>query len=361
MVFYYVPNIVFALEETEPIIETEENMEYSEEEASNANIEEEKTERSRTKVIGEIEEKRGVTEKHFLLENGNTIATIYPNNIHYEKDGKFLDIDNTLEEVTDTKESLKLVRTKEEQSEVQETIQENLAEEVASIGASEELTKEEKELAVKELAKETKTYNNKTNSFKVNFTNKTKGYNLGRITSKGHTMTWGLRNSKSSEIKINNPKENTNILNAKNVDEIEINQAVSGIEYKNILSNVDINYVVGAEYIKEDIILNNKEAINHEFIFEYNTNGLKMKITEEKNIIVYDKEEENVIYEIESPFMYDGNLEFSEDIEVKLTEEERKVCINFNTKQKMARRRRKKLPSNNRPKNIHRPICRKHR
>ena len=44
----------------------------------------------------EIVEKRGLREKHFLQENGEIIAKIYSDDIHYLKDGKYEEIDNTL-------------------------------------------------------------------------------------------------------------------------------------------------------------------------------------------------------------------------------------------------------------------------
>lgn len=49
----------------------------------------------------EILEKRRAREKHFLQENGEIIAKIYDNNIHYLKDGKYEEIDNTLMETED--------------------------------------------------------------------------------------------------------------------------------------------------------------------------------------------------------------------------------------------------------------------
>ena len=57
--------------------------------------------------MGEIVEKRKLNEKHFLQEDGNVIATIYPSNVHYEENGELLDIDNSLEEIKDEEENYK--------------------------------------------------------------------------------------------------------------------------------------------------------------------------------------------------------------------------------------------------------------
>ena len=44
----------------------------------------------------EILEKRGKREKHFLQENGEIIAKMYSDDIHFKKNGKYEEIDNTL-------------------------------------------------------------------------------------------------------------------------------------------------------------------------------------------------------------------------------------------------------------------------
>jgi len=51
---------------------------------------------SSLEVVGEIKEKRTLNEKHYLLEDGSIKAFIYPENIHYEENGEYIDIDNTL-------------------------------------------------------------------------------------------------------------------------------------------------------------------------------------------------------------------------------------------------------------------------
>ena len=44
----------------------------------------------------ELINKRKPREKHFLQENGTIIAKIYDTDIHYKKNGKYEEIDNTL-------------------------------------------------------------------------------------------------------------------------------------------------------------------------------------------------------------------------------------------------------------------------
>ena len=44
----------------------------------------------------EIISKRKPNEKHFLREDGTFVAKIYPKDIHYQKNGHYEEIDNSL-------------------------------------------------------------------------------------------------------------------------------------------------------------------------------------------------------------------------------------------------------------------------
>lgn len=101
MVFQFMPNIVIAVNEMTDNNESAKNLE------EHIRKTQEEIETQEPVIIGEIEEQRTLNEKHFLMSDGIIVASVFPSNIHYEKDGKLLDADNTLEEVTDTKESLR--------------------------------------------------------------------------------------------------------------------------------------------------------------------------------------------------------------------------------------------------------------
>ena len=47
-------------------------------------------------ILGEVSEKRTEYSKEFLLSNGLHMAVLYPNAVHYQKDGQWAQIDNTL-------------------------------------------------------------------------------------------------------------------------------------------------------------------------------------------------------------------------------------------------------------------------
>ncbi|MGN1270222.1 MAG: RHS repeat-associated core domain-containing protein [Clostridia bacterium] len=311
MVFCFAPMNVFAYT-------LRENLERKES-ISNTPIVEKDVEQEKSyknqKIVAEETEKRTKNEKHYILEDGTRVAAIFPSNVHYLENGNFLDIDNTLEAKNDTKEILKLTAEEMQLERKDETTKDTSAinnNNLAEIG---------------EKNKQTQVYENKSNSYKTIFTNKTKEYNLGSITSQNNTLTWRLKNANSTNSPIiKNPTSNKNIKGL-TIDELEINQTSSTIEYTNILDNVNIEYSIAPEEIKEAIILKNKNAISNKIVFEYNTNGLEMKLAENNDIIVYKNKEDNVKFTIKAPFMYDRKLEFSDKIEIKLKKQGKKYLL----------------------------------
>ena len=215
-----------------------------------------------TEIIGELTEKRNLNQKYFLQKDGSIRTAIYPNNVHYEQGGKLVDIDNSLEEI------------------------------------------EEEEI-----------YQNKNNAFKVKFSKKSNKNNLVKLKIKNHEIKWSLINSNKTEVtRIENKELEDNKLN--------INKISSGtIQYENILENIDIQYNVVSNSIKENIILKNKQAINQEISFEFQTDNLVMEKTIDNRIVFSKENEEEVLFFLEAPYMYDAKNEICEEIEVKLVKE----------------------------------------
>lgn len=59
-----------------------------------------------TQIIGELTEKRTLNQKYFLQKDGTILTGIYPTAVHYEENGKLVDIDNSLENINDEEEML---------------------------------------------------------------------------------------------------------------------------------------------------------------------------------------------------------------------------------------------------------------
>ena len=257
-IFQFFPAIVFgvqsyALQESDSVVENDKDNSLN----------------SNTEIVGEIIEKRTLNEKHFLQEDGNIIATIYPSNIHYEENGQLLDIDNSLEESTEDEGLFK----------------------------------------------------NKNNSFEVKFAKKSNNNNLVKLKIKGHNIKWSMQNSN----KVNATKIDDN---GQIEEKFKLKNISSGIiEYEDILEGIDLQYNVISNSIKENIILKDKTSIEEQIVFEFNTDNLKMEKTEDGRIIFSEEGKEEVLFFLEAPFMYDSKNEMSNDIEVKLEGKNNKYTL----------------------------------
>ena len=259
MILQFLPAIVFGVQQSDILQNDNCIVEKVKDNSSN----------EKTEIVGEILEKRTLNEKHFLQEDGNIIATIYPSDIHYEKNGELVDIDNTFEESTED-EGL---------------------------------------------------YKNKSNSFEVKFAKKSNKNNLVKLQIKDHNIKWSLQNSnKVNATKINDNGEIEEKFKLKNIS--------SGIiQYENILDGIDLQYNVISNSIKENIILKDKTSIQEQIVFEFNTDNLKMEKTEDGRIIFHEENKEEVLFFLETPFMYDSKNEMSNDIEVKLEGKNNKYTL----------------------------------
>lgn len=203
----------------------------------------------------ELVEKRGKREKHFLQGDGTIIAKMYDEDIHFVKNGKFEEIDNSLE----LKDGY---------------------------------------------------YHNKNNSYKVAFCKDSK-LDLVTMQSNNHFLTMNLKNNGSLL------KEKGN----------KSNKLISEIKYENILDEIDLDYKVLPNKVKESIILKNKNFIKQKIKFEVETD-LLLKLNEDKSISAIFGDE--VIFIIEAPYMIDSNNDTNHNIYYELKNNNKKYELILN-------------------------------
>ena len=222
-------------------------------------------------IIGEDESMREANVKRFWLDNGTELAAIYPEPVHYLQDGKYIDIDNSLTDAIDD--------------------------------TSDQVLK------------------NKANSFNVELVKQTNPNKLASIKSKDYKINWSLMNANkvraTQDLQTPRlPEENGQY---KDSQKLNLKNITSSVTYKDILNNVDIQYVVQASKVKENIILNNSDAVNQTIQFNLNVgNKLKASLNEQKQVIIYETSIDKPVYVMDAPFMCDKNQEISGDIDVKL-------------------------------------------
>lgn len=137
-------------------------------------------------------------------------------------------------------------------------------------------------------------YENEYNEFKVNFSKEDD--DLLSIKSHNHHLKMFLLNS--NNIKLEKDKED--------------------IKYSNILNDVDIDYKVISNKVKESIILKNKDNYPSSFTFFIETDLELFK--DNKKIIASSNNE--TIYTIDVPFMIDNNKETNDNLDYRLTKVE---------------------------------------
>ena len=79
----------------------EETIIYENEESENETVDEQENELT---VIGEDKSRREANVKHYIMSDGSMMAVSYSQDVHYEENGEWIDIDNSLSE-EDAKDS----------------------------------------------------------------------------------------------------------------------------------------------------------------------------------------------------------------------------------------------------------------
>lgn len=253
-------------------------------------LEEEET----PEIVGEVIEKRTANEKHFRMSDGSFMVSVYAEDVHYEENGIFKEIDNTL-------------------------------------------------------VKEGNFYVNKTNSLKAKFNSETND-NLLQLEYEGYQLSLNLKDSKKIKAKIQEDKVEKSILKSefsdtlnsinekklevkeKNTEktqldnfkkiELEPNVSSSKLSYENILSDVDANYKVTSNKVKEDIVLKNASALQNQFVYDIHIANLQVVQEEDNLIALVNPQTEEIIFYIEAPYMYDANGEYSSNIQLRIENNE---------------------------------------
>ena len=199
-------------------------------------------------IIGEIESMRTKNEKFFKMSDGSIQTAIYNFAVHFkDENGKFQNINNNLKSINDDE----YVTT------------------------------------------------NSKNSIVLS-----KNYKSGKtveIKSDDVNISWGFVGTNITKAILEKKEENLN------GDEkfTSLPNTVSTTIYKNIFNNIDAEYILNGEKIKENLILNNKTDLN-EFEIEYRFKKLTPIQKDEKTIELKNKNNK-IVYTITAPLMTDDN------------------------------------------------------
>lgn len=177
----------------------------------------------------ELIEKRRAREKHFLQSDGTIVAKMYDRDVHYLKNGKYEEIDNTLVE-------------------------------------------------------DEEGYVNKANDYKIHFKKKCKN-SLMKMEKDNHYLD--IRLKESTEAKLNKKSKKS--------------KYIEEISYDDILDGVDVRYKTLSNQVKETIVLHHHYIKNMQFLVD---TDLELEL---QNGSIIAKNDSEVIFTIEKPYMLDSN------------------------------------------------------
>ena len=245
-------------------------------------------------ILGELVERRTENIKEYLLSNGNTLAAVYGDPVHYQEDGEWKEIDNTL---------------------------------IAQNG----------------------TYVNTAGLLRVSFPENINSSNYITVTKDGYTLSFGmagqLYNSNevatygaSSRVLSNSDATETLAVSAtKNASaqlhtvdfteakavakypELVQEKTTSRLSYSNVYANTDITYDINSDRVKESVILTQYDATLRGYRYTLQTGGLIPVLADDGHIDFYDAKREKVILKMPAPFLVDANSVYNWEVDVTLT------------------------------------------
>ena len=216
-------------------------------------------------VLNEVVEEREEYVKHFRMSDGSYVAAQYLAPVHFMKDGEWVEYDNTLEEA------------------------------VAETEASEDAGSAD--------------LKNRTSDLDIRLSKKTNGKKFVRLEKDGYKLSWYYKDAE--KVTAQHLEKETD------EDAMTLEQMTSRVLYEEVFPEADLEYVIGATGLKENIILKEVGAPTT-FVAEYQGNHLTPVAVDEQTIEL-QAEDGTVIYTIDAPYMVDSAGEYSEGVTLTLS------------------------------------------
>ena len=239
-------------------------------------------------VLEEDVSKRNEFSKHYVTPDGRRYAVIYSDQIHYEEDGEWKEVDNTF------------------------TLSEGV-------------------------------YQSNNEIFKTQFAEKANDNSLVSIEEGEYKLSWSLSFDKGLSLKGGNIKDaeltiskvNAKVHAASDENEVKTlsnisneGKSVSALSYNNIFTeNVDVNYSVYHGKVKEDVILKSADAIKS-YTMIVNAEGL-YAVKNDDNTVPFVNREGECIFTLGAPWMMDAKGDVSDEISVMLFSKDGKTLVTY--------------------------------
>jgi RHS repeat-associated protein len=257
-------------------------------------------------IVTEDESRRGESYKEYIMNNGLRLATVYPSAIHYEDNGQWKDIDNTL---------------------------------VAAVSGGKAV------------------YQNAAGAWNVCFPRTLSGNDMVGVTKDGYTVQFGMAGEMRSAggiavasigtigqgevadaLAVNSAQTATAQIQqldltaaraAAEHPETVLDKLNSRLFYANVYPNTNVVYDLQGNRLKESIVLQRYDADLWGYRYTLDTGDLVPVLREDQQIDLCHPETNEVVLTMPAPYMLDNNGETSYDVEVSLTRNGSKYLLSY--------------------------------
>ncbi|WP_090264424.1 DNRLRE domain-containing protein [Solibaculum mannosilyticum] len=296
-------------------------------------------------VLGEAEGLRGQFEKHFANGDGTMTAIVYPTAVHYEKDGEWVDYDNTL------------VSTARDGQVVYQNSSNPLQVQFAQEGEQEDLVHLEYDgheiswsLATADVDTQQPVALMSSNALQPEMleTMSTTAEQSEEVDAEQRILAsaqafWSgeepmpLENQTGVAISAIDDAVEAEVIQASDtqVETMDLYEQAqklprlaSTVEYEESFPEIDVQYTVDSETVKEDFILNAKPTMDS-IVIRLQTNGLNAFLNDDKTVSLYPSDSETAAFHMSAPYMYDTAGAVCHDIDVSLAKVEEGYLISY--------------------------------
>ena len=224
-------------------------------------------------IVAEVPEGRSEYTKEFLLSNGLHMATVYAEPVHYEKDGKWEDIDNTL---------------------------------VANIDGTYKNTAGPWEVSFPQSFGSSKAITVTKDGYTLSFgmpQRLTSGGNSGAVVmSAGSTAeTFATEQAATTTAQLDNKIELTREKLEAEHPETVLDKLSSRLTYENVHSDTNVIYDLASNPVKESIVLEKQDAALRGFRYTLNVGTMIPALEEDGTILFYNEDQTQIVMVMPAP------------------------------------------------------------
>ena len=265
-------------------------------------------------IVSEIPSGRDAYQKEFLLSNGQRMLAVYPTAVHYQENGQWEEIDNTL-------------RAERQNG---STVYRNTA------GAW--------DVALPAQMDARQAVSVEQDGYRLSFRfagslRRTPGTELyaaatdraAEISRLPDSVTEALPLERGESIQtaeIRDAQATVNTVRAESSwdamqRQIRPEGMHSVVEYASIYENTDLKYDLTAEKLKESVIIRQKDEALLGYRYHLDSQGLRLALQEDNSILAYAAdagEDARPVYYMPAPFLVDENEAYCDDVQVRLLE-----------------------------------------